>query len=178
MCTYFKTKTNIVQNLIDDFFLIFTVSKTFHRKNFKKYGGKSWGNQIMRKKYGGMGLPSEKTEALCAGLNKRTETTTSSCSATCNFLQDYYSALVVKNHQKIWFRCLVHEFFLHRCFLTMLIMVTEQPYWRKILWDCFCFIWLWLLTAVIKRCAKQCSLQLHRTSLIRFDLQSVVKKKT
>ena len=166
MCTYFKTKTNIVQNLIDDFFLIFTVSKTFHRKTFK------------RKKYGGMGLPSEKTEALCAELNKRTETTTSSCSATCNFLQDYYSALVVKNHQKIWFRYLVHEFFLHRCFLTMLILVTEQPYWRKILWDCFRFIWLWLLTAVMKRCAKQCSLQLYRTSLIRFYLQSVVKKKT
>ena len=39
-------------------------------------------------------------------------TATSSYSATGEFLQYIYSALVAKNHQKIWSRYLVHEFFL------------------------------------------------------------------
>ena len=35
MCTYFKTETDVVQNLIHDFFLTFTVRRPFHRKDFK-----------------------------------------------------------------------------------------------------------------------------------------------
>ena len=35
MCTYFKIKTDVAQNLIDDFFLILTVRGTFHKKDFK-----------------------------------------------------------------------------------------------------------------------------------------------
>ena len=46
-------------------------------------------------------------------------------------------------------------------FLTILIMVTEQLYWRKVLCGCFRLIWLWLLIANMKRCAEQCELQLY-----------------
>ena len=35
MCTYFKTETDVAQNLIDDFFLTLTVRGPFYRKNFK-----------------------------------------------------------------------------------------------------------------------------------------------
>ena len=65
----------------------------------------------MKKKYGGLGLVSKKTEALCAELNERVEAATSSYSATGEFLQYIYSVLVAKNHQKIRSRYLVHEFF-------------------------------------------------------------------
>ena len=55
--------------------------------------------------------------------------------------------------------------FLHRYFSTILIIVTKQLYWRKILFGCFHFEWLWLLIAITKRCAKRCALQLYHTSL-------------
>ena len=54
-----------------------------------------------------------------------------------------------------------HEFM---NFLTILIMVTEQLYWR-LYCGCFRFIWLWLLLSVLKRCAERCILQLYHTSL-------------
>ena len=50
-------------------------------------------------------------------------------------------------------------------FLTILIMVTEQMYWRKILFGCFRFMWLWLLIAIVKRCEERCAMQLYRTSV-------------
>ena len=50
-------------------------------------------------------------------------------------------------------------------FFMILIMVTDQLYWRKILCGCFHFISLWLLISIIKRCAEQCTLQLNHTSL-------------
>ena len=46
-------------------------------------------------------LISKKTEALYAALDKRMEATTCSYSATGEFLQYIYSALVAKNYQKI-----------------------------------------------------------------------------
>ena len=49
-------------------------------------------------------------EALYAELNERAEAATSSYSATGNFLQYIYFVLMAKNHQKIRFRCLTHEF--------------------------------------------------------------------
>ena len=61
----------------------------FHRKDF------------MRKKYGGLGLVSEKMVALFAELNERVEAASSSYSAKGKFLQHVYSMFVVKNHQKI-----------------------------------------------------------------------------
>ena len=48
---YFTTKNDVTHNLIDDFFLTLTVRGPYHRKDFK------------RKKYGGTGLISEKTES-------------------------------------------------------------------------------------------------------------------
>ena len=90
MCTYFKIETDVVQNLIilyTIFFLTLTERGPFHRKDFK------W------KKIRGMGLISEKTEALYAELNKSAEAATSSYSATGNFLQYICSVLVINNHQ-------------------------------------------------------------------------------
>ena len=52
----------------------------------------------MKKKYRSTGIISEKTEALYAELNQRAEATTSSYSATADFLQYIYSVLVAKNH--------------------------------------------------------------------------------
>ena len=48
---YFTTKNDVTHNLIDDFFITFTVRGPYYRKDFK------------RKKYGGTGLISEKTES-------------------------------------------------------------------------------------------------------------------
>ena len=54
----------------------------------------------------------------------------------------------------------------HRYFLMILILLTEQLYWRKIFCGCFRFIWQWLLIAIIKSCAERSTLQLYRISLI------------
>ena len=86
---------------------------------------------------------------------------------TGDFLQYIYSVPVIKNHKNIRWRCLVHEFFHHRYFLTILIMFTEQLQWRKILCGCFRFIWLWLLISIMKRCAERCAMQLHHRYLLR-----------
>ena len=56
------------------------------------------------------------------------EAATNSYYAKGDFLQYAYSVLVAKSHNKIRSRCLVHEFFFHRYFLTILNMVTEQLY--------------------------------------------------
>ena len=71
------------------FFLTLTVRGPVHRKYFKL------------KKYGGMGLISEKTEVLCIELNERAEAATSSYSGTDNSLQHIYSVFVSKNHRNI-----------------------------------------------------------------------------
>ena len=94
--------------------------------------GRIW----IEKKFRGTGL----SLALYAEPNERAEAATSSYSATGDFLQYIYFVVVAKNHQKIWSRCLVHEFFLQKYFLMILIMVTDQLYWRKILCGCFRFI--------------------------------------
>ena len=57
----------------------------------------------------GYGLISEKTEILCAELNKRAQAATGSYSVTGNSLQYIYSVPVTKNHWNILSRCLVHE---------------------------------------------------------------------
>ena len=61
------------------------------------------------------------------------------------FLQYIHSLLVAKDHQKRRSRCFFSYIFLHKYFLTILIIATEQLYWKKILCGCFRFIWLWLL---------------------------------
>ena len=98
MCTYFNTKTDVAQNLIDEFFSTSTVRGPFHRKDFK------W------RKYGGITLLSEKTEVLYAELKERAEAATGSYSVTGDSLQYIYSVPVTKNHRNIQWRCLVHEF--------------------------------------------------------------------
>ena len=59
MSKYFKIETDVVQNLIDDFFSNFDCQMTFRK-------------DLSEKKYVGTGLISEKkkTEALCVNLTK------------------------------------------------------------------------------------------------------------
>ena len=58
MCTYFKAKTDVAQNLIHHFFVTLTVRGPFHKKYFK------------RKKYGGTGLIFEKRKLCMQDLSK------------------------------------------------------------------------------------------------------------
>ena len=53
-------------------------------------------------------------------------------------------------------------------------MVTEQLYRRNVLFGCFRLIWLWLLIAIMKSCAKRCALQLYRTSLPLVDFRATM----
>ena len=55
----------------------------------------------MKKNYRGMGLVSEKMEALFVEFNKRAEAAISSYSVPGNLLQYNYSVLVAKNQKKI-----------------------------------------------------------------------------
>ena len=59
------------------------------------------GGILSGKKDGGAGLISKKKKALHAELNKRAEAATSSYSTKSDFLQNIYSVLVAKNHQRI-----------------------------------------------------------------------------
>ena len=88
MWPYFKTGTDVAQNLIDDFFSNFDCQTE----------DLPIGRVLSEKKFGVTGLLSEKTEALCAELNERAEAVTSSYSATDNLLQYIYSVLMDKNH--------------------------------------------------------------------------------
>ena len=111
MFTCFNAKTDVAQNIIDDFFSNFDC-------------------QILsEKKHGGTGLISEKKEILFAELNGRVETATGTYSVTGDSLQYIYSVVpVTKNHRNIQSRCLVHEFSFTYVFLTILIMLTRQLY--------------------------------------------------
>ena len=79
MCTYFSTKTDVAQNLIDDFFSSLWLQEELSYEDFK------W------KKYGGTGLISQKTKVLYAELNERAEAATGSYSVTGDSLQYIYS---------------------------------------------------------------------------------------
>ena len=91
MWPYFKTGTDVAQNLIDDFF-----------SNFEcQTEDLPIGRVLSEKKIGVTGLLSEKTEALCAELNERAEAATGSYSVTGDSLQYIYSVPVTKNHRNI-----------------------------------------------------------------------------
>ena len=68
-------------------------------------------------------------DALQAELNERAEAANSLYSATGHSSKRVCFVPVTKNHQKYRSRCLVHEIFLTNIF----IIVTEQPYQRKII---------------------------------------------
>ena len=88
MCIYFKTETDVAQNLIDDFSCNSDCQKTFPQE----------------------GLTSGKTEVLFAELDKGAEAATCSYSATGTFLQNIYFVLMAENNQKIQSRCLDYKF--------------------------------------------------------------------
>ena len=87
------------------FFLTWTVRGAFHRKDLQ------W------KKIWGYKVNFWKKQVLYAELNERAEAAKGSYSVTCNSLQP------IKKFSS-WI-------FLHRYFLTVLIMVTEQVYKEK-----------------------------------------------
>ena len=70
MCTYFKTKTDVAQNLIDNFFFLLWLSEDL-----------SIGKISSEKRYRGTVLISEKTEALYVELEERAETATNNFSS-------------------------------------------------------------------------------------------------
>ena len=87
-------------------------------------------------------------------------------------LQCIYSALVAKNHQKFRSGFWVHEFYFTDVFNDInhgYRVVTLKK-------NCgnFLSLWLWLLIAIMKRCAEPCALQLYCTSLIYVHSKSKV----
>ena len=112
------------------------------------------------KKYGGTRLISEKMEALYE-LKERVETATSSYSAGVDFLQYIYQVLVTENHYKIQ-----SKNFPSQIFFNKINHGYKAAILKKIFFDCFLLIWLWLFIAIMKRWAEQCALQLYCTSLI------------
>ena len=78
-------------------------------------------DQSLRKKYGGTGLVSGKTEALYAEFNKTVKAAISSYSAAGEFLRYIYSVLVAKNHQKIRSGRLVDKFSFADIFLNSVL---------------------------------------------------------
>ena len=136
------------------FFLTLTVRGHFHSKYFK------W------KKNRGTGLASGKMEGFYAELRKRPEPATSSYSATDGFSAIFFFCAWSWELSEDLIKLFSSWILLYRYFLTILIMVTEQLYRRKILRGCFRFIWLLLFASIMKRCAEWCALQLCHTSLI------------
>ena len=113
MCTYFNTKTDVAQNLINDFFLLW-LSEDFSIGRINPIPPYFF----PLKNYGGTGLISRKTDVLYAERNKRAEVATGSYSATGDSLQHIYSVPVSKNHRNIRSECLVQEFFFFTCFFN------------------------------------------------------------
>ena len=81
------------------------------------------------------------------------------------FIRCFWLRIIRRSDQGVWFMN-----FPLQLFLTILIMVTEQLYCRKVLCGCSRLTWLWLLIDLLKRCAERCALQLYRTSLGRYDI--------
>ena len=113
-----------------------TVRGTFRKKDFQ------WKN------IRGYRFNFWRNGSFVRNLNEKAEAATDSYSVTGDSLQFIYSVHVTKNHRNIRSRCSVHEFSFTDIFLTILIMFTEQLYWRKNFCGCFRFIWLWLLISI------------------------------
>ena len=124
------------------------------------------GRILSEKKYGGIGLISEKMEVLYAELNEWAEAATGSYSVTGDFLQYIYSVPVTKNHWNIQSRCLVHEFTFTDIFNDINHGYRAAILKKNYLW-LLPFYMVWLLISIIKRCAERCALQLYQTFLIQ-----------
>ena len=121
MCTYFNTKTDIAQNLVEDFFITLTVRGPFHRKDFK------W------KRIWGYGVNFWKNGRFVE-LNERAEAATGSYFITGDSLQYIYSVPVSKDHRNIRSRCLVYEFSFSDIFSNInhgyrAVILNENPLW-------------------------------------------------
>ena len=127
------------------------VRGSFHWKNFK------W------KKTWGYGVNFWENKNLYLELNERAEAAISSFSVPGDFYNIFILCLWLGIKRSSDQGVQVMNF-PSQIFLTILIRVNEQLYWRKIICGCFHFIWLWLLISVMKRCAERCALQLYHTS--------------
>ena len=96
MCTYFKTETDVAQNLIDDFFLNLTVSGPFI------------GTILSEKKCRGMGLIPKKPKFCKQNLTKERKPSPVVILEHAIFYNVFISVLAAKNHKKFRTRCLVH----------------------------------------------------------------------
>ena len=90
MSTYFNTKADVAQTLMDDFFFKLWLSEDLSIVRI-----------LSEKKCWSTGLISEKTEVLYAELNKRAEAATGSYCVTGDSLQHIYSLPVTKNYRNI-----------------------------------------------------------------------------
>ena len=94
-------------------------------------------DQSLRKKIWGYGVSFWKNGSFVyVELKETLEASTSSYSATSEFLRYIYYLLLAKNDQNIRWRCLVHEFSFTYIFFK------------------FDFMRLWLLIPIMKRCAE------------------------
>ena len=138
------------------FFLASAVRKPFHRKNFK------W-----KKSMGVRGYFLKKQKLYMQNSTKERKQPPVVILQKLIFYNIFIRCLwlrIIRRSNKVFSLWI---FLLIFC-LTILIMVKEQLYWRKVLCGCFRFRWLWLLIAIMKRCAERCALQLFRTSLKPF----------
>ena len=119
------------------------------------------------KKNEGMGLLSEKTKALHAELDERAEAAISSYSAEVDFA---YNICI----RCLWLRIIRRSMnFPSQIFFNDINHGYRAAILKKSSLWLLHFIWLWLLIAIIKRCAERCELQLYRTSIRTYIKNSV-----
>ena len=147
MYTYYY----LVQNLIDDFSFYLWLSED-----------PSIGRILSEKNIGVRSYFLKKRKLCMQSLEEKrkqpTVVTLKQSIFYSTFIRTLRLRIIRRSDQSSWI-------FLHMYFLTILIMITEQPYWRKVLCGCFHLVCLWLLIPIMKRRAERCALQLYHTSL-------------
>ena len=97
--SYFKTENDVVQNLIDDFFLTLTVIGPFHRKDFK--WKKIWGYEVNFCKNGSFACEFTKEQKQPPVVIQQQPV----------FYKIFILELLTKNHWKIRFWIFLHIYF-------------------------------------------------------------------
>lgn len=119
----------------------------------------------MKRKCAVTGLIFEKMEALYAKLNEKVEANSSSYFTTSNFLQYIYTYIyTLYICLFIFIFICIFVFCKYVYIYTYLLTYIQGSCIKKNLCDCFRFLWLRTLIAIIRRCAEQCVLKLYRTS--------------
>ena len=125
------------------FFLILNVRRPFRRKDFKR---RKWG-------YGVIFVKSYKQNL----LKERKQPPVDFQQQTILF-NVFILCLWLRIFQGVWFMN-------SPSWLSEVNRGYRVACWRKIICDCFCSLWLWLVIVIMKRCPERYPLQLYRTSL-------------